>query len=138
MTCSTKLFLNKLPRELRVSEADMQDKQALGADSFAAVAAISQEVLKDEPVVRPEWWQRSSHGPWRQPTRGGKGRAATTGVRKRPSPWPTPGRPGLVQASARSIGSSVPPDARDCFAPCKAPLKKFTLHTKKSTQPHTA
>jgi hypothetical protein len=34
------LFLNKLPRELRVllSEADMQDKQALGAraDSFAA------------------------------------------------------------------------------------------------------
>jgi hypothetical protein len=40
MTCSTKLFLNKLPRKLRVllSEAYMQDKQELGAraDSFAA------------------------------------------------------------------------------------------------------
>ncbi len=61
------LFLNKLPRELRIllSEADTGDKQALGADLFtahkskqahdvvAAVAAVSiQEQEGEEPTGR--------------------------------------------------------------------------------------
>jgi hypothetical protein len=65
------LFLNKLPRELRIllSEADMADKQALGAraDLFAAhnskqahdvVAAVAAVSLSDQPQ-----WLRSSQEP---------------------------------------------------------------------------
>ena len=129
------LFLNKLPRELRVllSEADMADKQALAAraDSFAAhhqrlahdtVAAVASEPVEKEAeedwvaVVRPSNSSRGSqHGSGTRPQRGGgNSNGGGNGNGKKKSWRSKPDWSAGLCDKHRRFGA----DALTCQAPC--------------------
>jgi hypothetical protein len=125
------LFLNKLPRELRVllSEADMADKQALAAraDSFAAhhqrlahdtVAAVASEPV--EGVAEEDWVavvrpSNSSRGSGTRPQHGGgSSRGGGGGSGKKKSYRSKPDWSAGLCEKHRIYGA----DARTCQAPC--------------------
>jgi hypothetical protein len=106
------LFLNKLPRELRIllSEADMADKQALGAraDLFAAhnskqahdvVATVPPFLPQSKRERRPRWLQSA------QELAAGNAAAANSGV---PAGGVRRSRDAVAAAAAAGVPTADP------------------------------